>query len=152
MKSFVLVSVLAGALMSGAGHAATPKPLVVDDVVAQQAQIRSDVLASGGKYRGLSATTQVELLQRQESLLAMLKGRQHDDLTEAERIEAFNTLEWIEATLNKASGERMICRRERTVGSNRITRICRTEAQLAAERERSREQMMDSQSTMQMRR
>jgi hypothetical protein len=152
MKNLALAALLACSLLSGSALAAHPKPLVIDEVVAQQTQIRTDVIAGNGKYRDLPAAKQVELLQRQDSLLALLRGKQHGDLTEVERIEAFNTLEWIEATLNDAGQERTICRRERTVGSNRVTRVCRTEAQIAAERERSREQMMDNQSTMQLRR
>jgi hypothetical protein len=35
----------------------------------------------------------------------------------------------------------MVCRRERTIGSNRVTRICRTEAQMEAEREMARDEL-----------
>lgn len=37
--------------------------------------------------------------------------------------------------------ERMICRAERTIGSNRMTRVCRTAAQIEREREAARSQM-----------
>jgi hypothetical protein len=82
-------------------------------------------------------------VRRQDALLKMLDGKEStDDLPERARIEAFNTLEWIEATLNKEDDQRMVCVRERTIGSNRVTRTCRTEAQWAEARERAREQML----------
>lgn len=44
-------------------------------------------------------------------------------------MEAFNTLEWIEGAINGAEGERVTCRREKIVGSNRAIRVCRTAAE-----------------------
>ena len=44
--------------------------------------MRRDVLAANGKYRGLSSSKQVQLLTRQDRLLAMLNGKQTADLTE----------------------------------------------------------------------
>lgn len=155
MKHFVLISVLACAALAPQAHAAKTgsDALDVSKVVAQQQQIRQDVIASGGKYRGLSPDKQSELLRRQNTLLQMLEGKETAaDLTETQRIEAFNTLEWIEATLNDDHGEKMVCTRERTVGSNRVTRVCRTEAQMLAERERAREDMLRNQSRFQTRR
>ena len=40
-----------------------------------------------------------------------------------------------------ADQERMICRSEKPIGSNRAVRVCRTRAQMEEERERSRETM-----------
>lgn len=122
--------------------AANNKPLELDKIVSQQQQIRSAVLSSNGKYRGLAPAKQTELLQRQDALLRMIEGKQtSDDLTQKERISAFNDLEWIEATLNNVEGERMICRREKRVGSNRITEVCRTAEQMEIDRERAREEL-----------
>lgn len=148
MKGFLLACLLAPTL----ALAANDTQLDLDQVVTQQRQIRSDVLSSNGKYRGLSSASQSELLARQDKLLRMLEGKQTaDDLTEDERIVAFNDLEWIEATLNKSeAGDRLICRRERTLGSNRMTRVCRTAAQLEFEREQAREEL--DKSDVQMRR
>lgn len=44
--------------------------------------------------------------------------------------------------------DKMVCTRERTIGSNRLTRVCRTEAQIRAERERAREDLQRNQTNM----
>jgi hypothetical protein len=65
-------------------------------------------------------------------------------------MKAFAALETIEALVNNQDGEQVTCRREKTLGSNRPTRICRTKAQLEEEREIARQQMLRG--TDQMRR
>ncbi|GAA4857804.1 hypothetical protein [Luteimonas vadosa] len=119
------------------------KSLEVKAVLAQQEQIKADVLAGQGRYASISAKDRETLLHRQQELVHLLEGKEStDELTEAQRVEAFNTLEWIEATINNEPDERMVCVREKTIGSNRMTRICRTESQWAEARERAREQLM----------
>lgn len=116
--------------------------LEVDQIIAQQQQIRADVVAAKGRYGALPASKREQLLSKQETLLSMLEGKQTTaDLSEAQRIEAFNTLEWIESAINDEDQERMVCIREKTIGSNRVTRTCRTESQWAEARERAREQL-----------
>ena len=116
--------------------------LDIDKIVTQQREIRADVVAATGRYKKMPASKRQEILRKQDDLLRMLEGKEtSEDLSEEQRIAAFNSLEWIEAAINDEEGERMICRRERTIGSNRVTRTCRTEAQLAAERERAREEL-----------
>jgi len=41
----------------------------------------------------------------------------------------------------KADGERMICRREKPLGSNLATRVCRTQAQMEREKKAAQEAM-----------
>lgn len=41
--------------------------------------------------------------------------------------------------------ERMVCRAERTIGSNRVQRVCRSVAQIERDREAARTQMSKSQ-------
>jgi hypothetical protein len=123
--------------------ASGPKARDVATIVSEQQEIRAGVLAGEGRYADLPARKRDELVRRQDALLKMLDGKEStDDLPERSRIEAFNTLEWIEAVVNKEDDERMVCIRERTIGSNRLTRTCRTAAQWAEARERAREQML----------
>lgn len=115
------------------------KPLAIAAITAQQAQIRSDVLAGEGRYRDMPTRTRNELLDRQTRLLRMLDGKiSSDDLSQDQRMEAFNTLEWIEAAINNAEDERMICKREKTLGSNMDKRVCKTVAQRREEQEAAR--------------
>ena len=118
------------------------QPLQVGAVVAQQMQIRDDVMAQKGRYKDMSADKRVELLSKQAALLTMLEGKKTAaDLTAEQQMQAFNTLEWIEAAVNNADDERMVCRREKTLGSTRTTRVCRTVAQEREAKDRAREEM-----------
>jgi hypothetical protein len=118
------------------------QPLDIDKVVTQQRELRADLMAGSGRYKQMPASKRQQILKKQDELLRMLEGKEtSDDLSADQRMAAFNSLEWIEAAINDEKGERMICRRERTIGSNRVTRICRTEAQMAAERERARDEL-----------
>lgn len=144
MKMFFALALLVPVL----AFADSGKSLDLDKVVAQQKQIRSDLISSKD-YRGLSEAQRTELLSKQDSLLKILEGKQSaDDLTRDQQMQAFNDLEWIEAMLNDADGDRMICRRERAIGTNRMTRVCRTAEQMEVDRERARQEMSRSERNM----
>ena len=64
-----------------------------------------------------------------------------DELSPFQQTEAFNTLEWIEAAINNAEDERLVCHREKTLGSNRVTRVCRTVEEERIVKERAKEQL-----------
>lgn len=136
--------VLAASLFASAAFANTPEtaPLRIDDIVTQQTQIREDALAGIGRYKDMPKATRDELLAKQAALLKMLDGKQDTgELSVEQRIEAFNTLEWIEATINKEPEERMVCRRERRTGSMKTSTVCKTQGQIKESNERARRQM-----------
>jgi hypothetical protein len=113
------------------------KSLDLEAIRSQQHEIRDSATARSGRFEDMPLATRTRLLEKQAALLTLLEGKQSaDELSEPQRVEVFNTLEWIEATINQQPDERMICRRERTIGSNRLTRVCRT----AAEEERMKEE------------
>lgn len=126
----------------GALAASGADTLQLGQIVEQQSQIRTDVIAGNGRYKDMPQGTKDELLARQDKLLKMIGDkRDTSQLTKAERLEAFNTLEWIEATINKEPDERMVCTRERQTGSMRVTTVCKTQRQINEAHERAREQM-----------
>ena len=107
----------------------------LDLIRTQQQQIRSEVQAGKGRYAKMPVPKRDELLAKQSGLLNLIHGKQTDaDLSASQQMEAFNTLEWIEATINNAEDERMVCKRETPTGTNRSQKICRTVAQMRAER------------------
>ena len=133
-----------GLFTPGLVAASAPAALLpLDAIVSQQNQIRDAVLAGDARYKDVPQETRNELLQRQQRLLQMI-GDRHDpsQLSKAERLEAFNTLEWIEAAVNNESDKRMECSRERRTGSMRTVTVCKTQRQMAEERERARSQML----------
>lgn len=138
-----LVLLLAG-LFASSAMAATA-PLKLEQIKVQQEQIRSDVIAKTGRYRNMSESTRTELLSRQDQLLRMIGDKQDpNELSKAQRLQAFNTLEWIEAAINNAKDERMVCTRERQTGSLRTTTVCKTSKQIKDAHERARRQMEGS--------
>lgn len=113
-----------------------------DDIRSQQAEIRAGVVARSGRYRDMAESTRSELLSRQTRVLNTIDGKQVSaDLTQEQRTEVFNDLEWIEAAINREDDERMVCEYTRTIGSNRKTRVCRTAEQVREDRERAREEL-----------
>jgi hypothetical protein len=133
----LLLLLIASAAFSAA--AADRKPLAIAAITSQQAEIRAGVQAGTGRYKDMPARTKEELLSRQSELLAVVDGkRSSDDLSEKERLQVFNNLEWIEAAINNAEDERMVCNREKTLGSNRAQKVCKTVAQIREEKEEAR--------------
>ena len=134
---FFAVLCMASFSVATAG-ASSRQPLQIGAVVAQQMQIR----AQKGRYKDMSSDTRVELLSKQAALLTMLEGKKTAaDLTAEQQMQAFNTLEWIEGAINNSDDERLVCRREKPLGSTRTTRVCRTVAQEREAQERAREEM-----------
>lgn len=116
--------------------------LKLDAVRSQQAEIRAGVESRTGIYKQLSADDRDVLLSQQVQLLGVIGDSQTvDELSEAQRIELFNALELIEALVNKADDERMVCEYRATIGSNRKQRDCKTVAQRREQREAIRNQI-----------
>ncbi|MGO4221687.1 hypothetical protein AB4Y64_07495 [Lysobacter sp. TAF61] len=134
---------LALALSAPVAHASVDsRVLMLDDIRAQQQQIRYGVENKDGPYRDLSATERDELLSKQAKLLHLIEGkRSTSDLNEEQKTEVFNTLEWIEGAVNKAENERMVCERRAVLGSTRKERVCKTAAEWNQERDAARNQM-----------
>jgi len=143
----LLSTVVLGLAMAMPAFATTDsKVLMLDDVRAQQAEIRAGVEAGAGRYKNLSEGDRSELLVRQARLLQTIEGKTtSNDLNDLQRNEVFNTLEWISAVLNHDDAdERMVCQRRPILGSTRKERICKTQAQWDQDRESARDLIMRS--------
>ncbi|HEY1139367.1 MAG TPA: hypothetical protein VGE88_04065 [Lysobacter sp.] len=132
------------AIFLAAPSAFASKVLDLGAVRTQQTEIHEGLLARNGRYASLSSQTRTSILSKQATLFKLLEGKQTaDELDEHQRLEVFNTLEWIEATINGEQSERMVCRREKTIGSMRITRVCRTAADDERMKEEARRRMLE---------
>jgi hypothetical protein len=125
-------------LLAVAGSDATADPVAQNmdagAIRAQQAQIRTDVVARTGRYAKLSEAQRQDLLAKQDVVNRLLEGRSAiTDLPESDRISVFNALEAISAIINNEEDDRMVCKRHKPVGSNRPQTVCKTVAQLRAE-------------------
>lgn len=112
---------------------------------AQQQQIRSDAQARTGRYAKLSSKQQRELTQQQDRVMQLLGSdvKKTTELSELDQVALFNSLEAIEAIVNNAEDERLVCERHKPVGTNRPRTICRTAAQRAAAREASQDRVIE---------
>lgn len=116
--------------------AATEKPLAFAEIREQQIQIRADVLASKPPYDDMPKRDRERLAQRQDALLRLIDGKETLlDLDERGRTDAINSLEWIRAQIHDAEENRLVCKREKAVGSHMKTRVCKTVAERRKERE-----------------
>lgn len=142
VRSLFASLAIGASLVFAPAIAADSPSLDLDAVRAQQAEIRAGARAGSGVYENLPEAKRNELMARQDRMLTMIEGKQSaDDLSEGQKLELFNTLEWIEATVNRAEDGRMVCEVRKILGSNRRERVCRTVAQIRAEREHAREQL-----------
>lgn len=118
------------------------KLLPLDPVREQQAQILAGAKAKAGIYANLSERDRDQLIARQTKMLRMIEGKKMSaELSESQKLQLFNDLEWIEATVNRADDDRMVCERRTVVGSNLKQRVCMTVAQHREVKERSREEL-----------
>ena len=107
-------------------------------ILKQQQDIRAEVENRSGRFKHLTEEKRERLFANQGTVSSLLKGRQSmQDLSEVDRIAAFNALESIEGILNQAEDDRMVCERVKPIGSNRPKTVCLSVAERRAAREQA---------------
>lgn len=116
-----------GSSALGAQTPAAAQPTFAD-LVAAQKELRADIKA--GKQTFAPEPEQT-LLEAQDEIFAIAKDNPTDaDLSEAEWVKVFNAQEQINQIVKaSAADERVVCRRERPTGSNRMRSVCHTVAE-----------------------
>ena len=138
VAALALSLVLAGAAMA---QDATPAPATRDAIVAQQTQLRGQVVAKQGAFKDLSAREREEMAAVQDRILALLKPvKSIEELNADQRVALFNDLERVAAMAKNAEDNRKVCERTRLTGSNRYQVVCMT----ALEYERNKARAQDS--------
>lgn len=142
MKNLVIAFAL---MTSSAGVAAESVKTSSDDldqIVAHQIELKEQLVAGAGMFRTMPARQREELIARQERLLRLIGDRSTvSELSDSERLHAFNELEWIASAVSGGEDDRIVCRREQTTGSHRLQSNCRSVRQMREEREAAREQL-----------
>lgn len=101
------------------------------DILAQQRQIRADMEARTGRYVDMPRSTRKRILVDQQRLAALLEGKADTTQLDPSALdEVVSLLASIDAAVNRTGDERLICTREARIGSNYMTRVCRTPSQL----------------------
>lgn len=120
----------------GAASAAEIELAAGEPLQAHQARVQKE-FAAGGRYAEIESEQQdrVRVLFREMGQLVNADGRAQG-LAPSTEIELFNLQEELNGILEQAAEDsRLVCRRERHVGSNRPVNTCAT----VAERRRYRE-------------
>jgi len=131
----IALAVLIAAATSVAG--AEQFTLQTSDVIAQQKAIRADIEAQKGRFANMPASKRKQVLADQDRLFVLLDGTTSTaDLPEQKKTQVFNLVESITTALNNDDADdRMVCTREARTGSNFMTRVCRSSAQIREEKD-----------------
>jgi len=150
--SRLLGQCVAGLLLAGvcavASASGEPKPFDTASVLEQQKQIRGDIDAGRGDYAKLEPGKRDELRTRQDRLNQLLQGRSYDQLSASERDQAHQDLAWIgqasgNATASADPDEKVVCQRVRSIGSNRIEKVCKSVSQRRDEQKNRAEPQLE---------
>ena len=128
-KPLLFAGLMLLAVAFGAG-AAEPV-LRSQDILAQQRAIRADMDARTDRYVDMPRATRKAIRADQDRLEVLLQGKADtSQLDPAGRDEVTSLLASIDAAVNRTGDERLICTREARIGSNFMTRICRTPSEI----------------------
>lgn len=118
-------------------------------ILAQQQEIRTEATAKKGRYSHMDASTREKLFEQQGKVQQLLAGvTDTTTLGEHDQIALFNSLEAIEAIINKAEDDRQICERHKPSGSNRPQTICRSVAERRADKQHAEQALQRNQTCL----
>ena len=144
MKRMLLVAALVVfPVMSVLASSPAKKPLEEGKPYAEQRQRIMSDLQEGEVYSEISLENRSRVLASLGRIDALLgEDGQVQRLSELERVAMFNDQEEINALLTEAREDsRLICRRERPIGSHRPQNICITAAMRRQAQENAREEL-----------
>ncbi len=139
-KSAVVAAFLYGFLAAGLASAAekATSELTREEFQQRKAQIEAE-MEPGERYAGLGNAKKTELRELLARMDSRLSGHASSrELPADEQVRLFNEQERVNTLLAvNTESERVVCRRDRKTGSNRITTVCRTQGEIEEERERT---------------
>ena len=147
MKGFKQ-AVLVVALLSGSWLPAMAfnGPVQVEAIVADQTRLRAEIQSPTGRFSEMPAFKRNNILEKQAQLLSLLDGKATiAELSPDEHTLLSNQLEFIETGLTNREDERIVCERVRKTGSKMVSKVCKSVAQINAEREAAVQQMRSPQ-------
>lgn len=144
-SAWVLVTILLLAPAMAAGvSGGVPLDLGAGNVAGQVAAIRRD-LAEGKVYAEIGSADRLQV-ERALARISELDGASAGELLQVDRVSIGNDQALVNTILTQAREDsRLICKRERSVGSNRLTSQCMTVAQRRAMQRSSQNEMTELQ-------
>lgn len=141
--SLLLTASLALSLGLAAVHANEEASIALPTVPELRQQIQSaKATLSGGKFSPLQREEAARAIARIETRLQ--GSDRYSVLSQAEQVDMVNDVSLLHGLLANAEDERMVCRREKPVGSNRISSVCKSAAEWERLRAKSRTNLEDS--------
>lgn len=140
MCALVGVALLAASFPTIAADAAMRS----DDILARQQAIRAGIDANTEPYANLPRAVRKAIQADQRKLEEVLQGKADTSLlAPADQVDVRNLVARIEAAIKNDESERLLCSQEARTGSNYVTRVCRTPAQLREQKERGKKLLED---------
>lgn len=144
----MLKSIAATVILLAASFACSAETgsLSTADIRSEQDAIRAAIEADEPRYAQMPSVKRKQILGSQDRLFALIDGKASlAELNPDRRAEAVNLMGAISAAISNREDERLVCRRQATTGSLMVTRVCRSAAQIRAERAAARENMQVNQ-------
>ena len=118
------------------------RPQTITDLVSQQQEIRKQVLEQTGRFKDMPTIKRDAILAQQTKLFRLLEGKSStDELNPVQQTEDFNALQTIASNIDNKEDERIVCTRMKTIGTHQVTRVCKSVAQMRADREHARNEL-----------
>ena len=128
------------------------QPQTVAEILKVQKDLRSKLDEPTGEYSRFSEADIAKMKRAQDSVFSMLSGVDSlDQLNLDQKTSLSNSLDVIKATLLSDEGDRVICHRERKIGTNIVSKRCETVAERNARAKEAQEQMRQMAPTVQTR-
>jgi hypothetical protein len=127
----------APAFAAKSAPAVSADPLGFDE---QRAAVEAE-MKPGGHFAEIGKDERLQVNEAFDRMQALLAGKSSmDELRQDDRVALINDQELVNALLTKAKTDsRMVCKREKRVGSHRLTSTCRSAAEWKRASEQSRE-------------
>ena len=128
------------------------QPQTVAEILHVQKDLRSKLDNPTGEYSRFSEADIAKMKRAQDNVFSMLSGVDSlDQLDLDQKTSLSNSLDMIKATLLSDEGNRLICYRERKIGTNIVSKRCETVAERNARAKEAQEQMREMAPTVQTR-
>ena len=103
---------------------------------SEQQALRPQIESAQGRYADMPRKQRKALLDRQAELLALIEGRQQlAELGPEQRAAVQNALQALVAAESGPTSDRLVCKRVKSIGSHRMTTVCQTPEEAAAQAE-----------------
>ena len=139
---------LALALSCALAAKAQDKVMRAEHIQEQQRAIRANMEAGKEPYATMSRAKKQSILSNQKKLDALLEGiTDTSQLDARDRGKVFELVSRIDASIAGTDGNR-VCTQEARTGSNYMTRVCRTQAEIREQKEASQKMLGEERGRM----